>query len=148
MLAACLAGHPTPLATAFPPPLNLPQAVYKTYIDVVHIQKDEASNLFSMFSEETQSQEAELSQGNLADAPDTQVRPALLLHGEMDFLQTGCCTNCETSAVNSQASCSTGCAPALLSDFRDRCGAGLPHMLHGCCCMCCRTPAPSCTPAT
>lgn len=78
-----------PLATVFPSPLNLLQAVYKTYIDVVHIQKDEASNLFSMFSEETQSQEAELSQGNLADAPDTQVRPAPLLDGEMDSLQGG-----------------------------------------------------------
>ncbi|KAL4445821.1 hypothetical protein ABPG77_009020 [Micractinium sp. CCAP 211/92] len=61
------------------PRLRELKAVYKTYIDVVHIQKDEASNLFSMFSEETQSQEAELSQGNLADAPDTQ-DPGTLLH--------------------------------------------------------------------
>lgn len=50
--------------------------MYKTYIDVVHIQKDEASSLFSMFAADSQSQEAEetLSQGerNIADAPATQ----------------------------------------------------------------------------
>lgn len=53
-----------------------PQAVYKTYIDVVHIQKDEASSLFSMFAADSQSQEVEetASQGerNIADAPATQ----------------------------------------------------------------------------
>lgn len=52
------------------------QAVYKTYIDVVHIQKDEASSLFSMFAADSQSQEVEetASQGerNIADAPATQ----------------------------------------------------------------------------
>lgn len=61
-----------------PPHANLLQAVYKTYIDVVHIQKDEASNLFTVFSEDTQSQEVELSQGNPADAPETQARPMFL----------------------------------------------------------------------
>ena len=63
---------------ALPPCLPLPpsQAVYKTYIDVVHIQKDEASNMFSMFAaEETQeSQEAPADASALAaDAPDMQV---------------------------------------------------------------------------
>ena len=54
--------------------------MYKTYIDVVHVQKDEASSLFSMFADESQSEGAGagegLSQGecNVADAPDTQAR--------------------------------------------------------------------------
>lgn len=56
------------------PRLRELKAVYKTYIDVVHIQKDEASNLFSMFASDTQSQEAEeaLSQGecNVAETQD------------------------------------------------------------------------------
>jgi hypothetical protein len=68
---------------SLPPPAPL-QAVYKTYIDVVHIQKDEASNLFTMFAAEdsqgqTQAQGAgeqlsqDTAQRNLADAPNTQV---------------------------------------------------------------------------
>ena len=61
------------------------QSVYKTYIDVVHIQKDEASNLFSMFAaEESQTQLATqvgLSQDpgerTLADAANTQAAGAM-----------------------------------------------------------------------
>ena len=57
------------------------QSVYKTYIDVVHIQKDEASNLFSMFAAEESQMQATaqellsqtVQQRNLADAPNTQV---------------------------------------------------------------------------
>ena len=71
---------------SLPPPAPL-QAVYKTYIDVVHIQKDEASNLFTMFAAEdsqgqTQAQGAgeqlsqDTAQRNLADAPNTQVGAA------------------------------------------------------------------------
>lgn len=80
-------------ANAIPPHLStLPQqAVYKTYIDVVHVQKDEASNLFSMFAaEESQTQaiataaaagEVASQDGGrpaLADAPDTQGASHLL----------------------------------------------------------------------
>ncbi|PSC67965.1 DNA replication licensing factor MCM4 [Micractinium conductrix] len=64
------------------PRLRELKAVYKTYIDVVHIQKDEASNMFSMFAaEETQeSQEAPADASALAaDAPDMQ-NPSALLH--------------------------------------------------------------------
>jgi hypothetical protein len=58
------------------------QSVYKTYIDVVHIQKDEASNLFSTFlAEETQTQPGvdepfsqEAGQRSLTEAAGTQVR--------------------------------------------------------------------------
>lgn len=72
---------PTPLLVPLVPPRV--QAVYKTYIDVVHIQKDEASNLFSMFSadESQQSQGGERAdaRAHAADAPDTQ-DPGALLH--------------------------------------------------------------------
>ena len=77
-------SSPLPLPARCPLPAS-PQAVYKTYIDVVHIQKDEASNLFTMFAAEdsqgqTQATAAgeqlsqDTTQRNLADAPNTQVR--------------------------------------------------------------------------
>ena len=34
------------------------QSVYKTYIDVVHIQKDESATLYSLFSEDSETQAA------------------------------------------------------------------------------------------
>lgn len=68
------------------PRLRELKSVYKTYIDVVHIQKDEASNLFSMFAAEESQMQATaqellsqtVQQRNLADAPNTQDAGTLL----------------------------------------------------------------------
>jgi hypothetical protein len=59
--------------------------VYKTYVDVVHIQKDEASNLFSMFAaEESQTQATELEQPNQGPSQGTQRRNLAVGHTQED----------------------------------------------------------------
>ncbi|KAI3438606.1 hypothetical protein D9Q98_001029 [Chlorella vulgaris] len=67
------------------PRLRELKSVYKTYVDVVHIQKDEASNLFSMFAaEESQTQATELEQPNQGPSQDTQRRNRAVGHTQED----------------------------------------------------------------
>ena len=63
-----------------------PQAVYKTYIDVVHIAKDETSQLFSLFSQDDASQ----SQSQAQSCPCSCAQPSLGLIGPDGLCQCSC----------------------------------------------------------